>query len=231
LLGLFVGLALPSSAAHRAAHRSDGRALACITDDTPDDRPSDSTSRCPTRSSSLGLWRVRGSLLFGSLYVCCGRAGWCRSVWVYSGLLLDLGVAAILVSELLVVGRIVLGIPEHPDLLRRGKGGRRRSRGSRWRSSRGGTAGIRSFARYRQPVRAAVFEPTSFWCVEKPFALQHDEPEECALHEGDEVGRLTANLEVNVPSRPVAYGHIGMLMGTRTRKQLSFVTGCSTTPI
>jgi hypothetical protein len=68
------------------------------------------------------LWCVRGSLLFSSLHISLGRTRGRRSVGVYSGLLLDLGVAVKLISELLVVALIVLCICEHPDLLRRRKG-------------------------------------------------------------------------------------------------------------
>ncbi len=136
LLGLLVRLTLFPSAAHRTDGRSDRRAGAGISRDRSDRCTSDSTSRGSLRSSSLSLRRVLGSLLLCSLYVCfgwtCGRSG----VWIYSGLLLHLGVAVILVSDLLVLALIVPAVREHPELLRRRK--------RRWRpnrSSRGGSWG------------------------------------------------------------------------------------------
>jgi hypothetical protein len=91
------------------------------------------------------LWCIRGRLLFGSLALCCGRTGRRRSVWVYSGLLLNLAVAVKLISELLVIALAVLRIGEHPDLLRRGKGRDWRDRSSRgsWGRFRNGAAGAR----------------------------------------------------------------------------------------
>jgi hypothetical protein len=123
LFGLFVRLTLLPSAPYCADRRANCRPLACVTCYTSDHGPSSSTSRCPSRSPPFGFWCVRGSLLFSSLHIGGGCAYGCRSIRVYSSLLLDLGVAVIFVSQLLVVGLIVLGEREHSDLLSCGKGG------------------------------------------------------------------------------------------------------------
>jgi hypothetical protein len=68
LLGLLIGLALLSSATHRADRRSNGRAFACIPGDAPNDGSSGSTSGCSPHSAPLRLWSVGSGLLLGSLH-------------------------------------------------------------------------------------------------------------------------------------------------------------------
>src|SRR5271157_99975 len=68
-LGLLVRLALFPSAANCTDSRADSRSSACISRDCSDRRSTGSTLRSSARTSSLGLWRVRGGLLFGSLHL------------------------------------------------------------------------------------------------------------------------------------------------------------------